>query len=165
MKDALKQISWSTFNIGILAEYDPHLLVLDSVESHHTKQLVAVKHSNPALPIICLYDSMSESMQEELIQIGVHKNIQEASLRFCGQILYRSIHGYAIHSYYQKQARTQKQIEKSIRGLEKIQTFWGKSYHKQDVGQEKVLSEISETLDYLSKLQEKLVKSMKANNT
>ena len=164
MKESLKRISWAGFSLDMLEKYEPHLLVLDGIQCLPKKSLATLKNSKPALPIIILYESMSEDMQEELIQLGIRKNIKQDTLRFCGQILYRSIHGYAIHEYYQKQMKTRKQVEKNIKGLEDIQAFWGHSKQIQDDSCKEVLSEIDAALDYLSQLHKELGKNLRPNN-
>lgn len=159
MKESLCRISFAAFSLERLNVYKPHLLLVDGKGARYEESIVAAKRSNPDLPIIFLYESKSESMLAELIHLGIHKNIKKDTLRFCGQILYRSIHGYAIHEYYQREMKTRKQVEKNIKGLEDIQAFWGHSKQIQDNSCKEVLNEIDVTLDYLNQLHDELGKA------
>lgn len=156
MPEVVRSMGQNQFSIDAIGQYDPHLILLDETTAAWQDKLSLLRYRNTEVPIILLTDQAHTDQEAQLILDGVHRFISKDTLRFCGQILYRCIHGFSLQKYYQVESTSKERIATSIAGLKDIQSFWDESSEIQDPTCKKVLKEIEATLSYLDVIQRKL---------
>ena len=157
MPKAIQVATNQKYALSQAKQIEPHLILLDDKMTLWQETLTLLRFISTEVPIILLTDKVQPTQETKLILAGVQRFIAKDTLRFCGQILYRSIHGYSLQKYYQVESKTQQRVSSNIEGLQKIQKFWQESNEILDPVCKEVFTEISDTLEYLRSLQKKLL--------
>lgn len=157
MPNAIKVAVRPQSALTIAKKNQPHLILLDANMDQWMDTLTLLRNINTEVPIILLTSKSSPVEETQLILAGIQRFIAKDTLRFCGQILYRCIHGFSLQKYYQVENKAQQRVHTSIEGLQDIQEFWKESQEIQDPVCQKVVDQISTTLNYLELLQKKLL--------
>jgi len=148
---------------SILKELNPHMAIVDYDSCPDISFIKRIRQFDPELPLLLIHRSNEVST---LLKEGAGKGVRfmkRDTVRFSGQIFYKSIHSYAIKNFQQQRENTYQKIEENIQGLQEVREFWEADSHQIDPSYKKVLAELSSTLNYLEMLKQEFHSSEAAD--
>ena len=137
-----------------LKELNPHMAIVDCDSCPDISLIRRSRQFDPELPLLLIHRSeeLSSFLKGEADN-GV-RIMKRDTVRFSGQIFYKSIHSYAIKNFQQQRENTYQKIDENIQGLQEVREFWEADAHQIDPSYKKVLAELSSTLNYLEMLKQ-----------
>ena len=137
-----------------LPDLKPHMAIIDYDSCPNLSLIRRIKQYDPELPLLLIHTSDERVLHlPDEIKVGL-KFMKRDTVRFSGQIFYKSIHSYAIKNYQQQRENTLQKIQENIDGLNEVKEFWEMDSHQIDPAYKEVLAELSSTLNYLQMLRQ-----------
>ena len=141
-------------NGSYLKELEPHMAIIDYDSCPDASLIRRIKPFDPELPLLLIHTSTDLQLHlPNELKAGL-KFMKRDTVRFSGQIFYKSIHSYAIKNFQQQRENTLQKIKDNIEGLNEIKEFWEVDGHQIDPAYKEVLAEVSSTLNYLQMLRQ-----------
>ena len=137
-----------------LKELEPHMAIIDFDSCPDDSLIRRIKQFDPELPLLLIHTSAEIKLHlPDEVKAGI-KFMKRDTVRFSGQIFYKSIHSYAIKNFQQQRENTLQKIQENMEGLREIKEFWQVDSHQINPDYQEVLAELSSTLNYLQMLRQ-----------